>query len=229
MPIPSALFDIDGTLTSHNVWKGMMDFYSGRGERRLTHWAFVAAHYPLLLPRALRLLKEADFRRVWTKHLPWYFRGYDEAQMKTLADWVAYEYTAKIARRDVLDILRRHVAKGDLVALVSGAPVPLVKAIADMWGVPHAIGSPVEMKEGRYTGRMPEEACIDELKAVYVRRYFSGDGFDVDFKNSFAYADSYSDLGMFEMVGNPVAVYPDKKLAALARERGWRVMGRNSE
>ncbi len=79
MPIPSALFDIDGTLTSHNVWKGIMDFYSGRGERRLTHLAFVAAHYPLLLPRALRLLKEADFRRVWTKHLPWYFRGYDQA------------------------------------------------------------------------------------------------------------------------------------------------------
>ena len=27
MPIPSALFDIDGTLTSHNVWKGIMDFF----------------------------------------------------------------------------------------------------------------------------------------------------------------------------------------------------------
>src|SRR3972149_6986032 len=74
MPIPSALFDIDGTLTSHNVWKGIMDFYSGRGERRLTHWVFVAAHYPLLLPRALRLLKEADFRRVWAEDLARDFR-----------------------------------------------------------------------------------------------------------------------------------------------------------
>ncbi len=227
MPHPhsqtAALFDIDGTLTSHNVWKGLMDFFSARGERRLTHWLFVAAHYPMLLPRALRLLNEADFRRAWTKHLPWYFKGYDEAQMKTLAEWVARDHTVTVARGDVLEILRRHLSQGDVVALVSGAPVPLVQAIAQMWNVPHAIGSPVEFRDGRYTGRM-SEPCIDEQKAVYVRRYFADNGFDIDFKNSYAYADSYSDLGMFEMVGNPVAVYPDKKLAALAEERGWRVV-----
>ena len=30
--------------------------------------------------------------------------------------------------------------------------------------------------------------------------------------------------GLFEMVGHPVAVYPDRKLRALAVERGWAVM-----
>ena len=48
---------------------------------------------------------------------------------------------------------------------------------------------------------------------------------DIDLTASYAYADSYSDLGLFEMVGHPVAVYPDKKLADLAREKGWRVVG----
>ena len=38
-------FDIDGTLTSANVWWGLMDDYAGRDKRRLTHAAFLAVHY----------------------------------------------------------------------------------------------------------------------------------------------------------------------------------------
>ena len=38
-----------------------------------------------------------------------------------------------------------------------------------------------------------------------------------------AYADSTSDLPLFEAVGFPVAVNPETRLAALARKRGWLV------
>ena len=40
---------------------------------------------------------------------------------------------------------------------------------------------------------------------------------------SFAYADSLSDLGMLELVGTPVAVNPDARLSQVAGQRGWRV------
>ncbi|HWE71436.1 MAG TPA: hypothetical protein VG205_13810, partial [Acidimicrobiales bacterium] len=40
---------------------------------------------------------------------------------------------------------------------------------------------------------------------------------------SMAYADSASDLPMLEVVGFPVAVNPEAKLAAIARRRGWHV------
>ncbi len=46
-------------------------------------------------------------------------------------------------------------------------------------------------------------------------------GLEIDFAASYAYADSISDRPLFEMVGHPVAVYPDAQLAALARERNW--------
>ena len=38
-----------------------------------------------------------------------------------------------------------------------------------------------------------------------------------------AYADSSSDLPLFEAVGFPVAVNPETRLAAIARKRGWLV------
>src|SRR5690606_14975231 len=46
-------------------------------------------------------------------------------------------------------------------------------------------------------------------------------GFDL--REGVAYADSTSDLPMLEVVGFPVAVNPETRLAALARKRGWLV------
>ena len=224
MGLTAAFFDIDGTLTRENVWKGIMEYHTRRRQRLLTHYVFGALHYPLLIPRRLHLLDETAFRRLWTLHLPWYFRGYDIGKMSELTRWVAREYTVPIQRPDVLARVRDHLERGDVVALVSGAPTPFVQAIASMWKVPHAIGSPVEFRAGRYTGRM-DEPCLDGQKAVYVRRYFGEQRLDIDFGLSSAYADSFSDLGLFEMVGHPVAVYPDLRLRAFAQARGWPVIG----
>jgi phosphoserine phosphatase len=70
--------------------------------------------------------------------------------------------------------------------------------------------------------------CIDAEKARYVRVHFERQGVDIDYANSYAYADSYSDLGLFGLVGHPVAVYPDRKLAAHAAAQGWEVIGKSS-
>lgn len=221
----AAFFDIDGTLTSDNVWKGIMSFFKQRGERRLEHALFVGIHYPIYFARKAHLVSETFFRKQWGGHLPWYFHGYDDSQMQVLTGWVAHEHVLPIVRDDVLINLRQHLAQGDIVALVSGAPTPFVETIAKMWQVPHAIGSPAEKRDGHYTGGMTGEPCIDEQKANYIRKYFSEKQIEIDLKNSFAYADSYSDMGMFEMVGNPVVVYPDLKLATFAKGKGWGLIG----
>jgi HAD superfamily hydrolase (TIGR01490 family) len=223
MPI-AALFDIDGTLTTTNVWKGLMDFFALRRERRLTHAAFVALHYPLAFLRPLGL-PEATFRRLWSAHLPWYFRGYDDDQMRAMSNWVAREYVARVEREDMRALLDDHLTRGHVVALVSGAPQEVVEAVAAMWLVPHAIGSRAEKVNQRYSGRMAGPPCIDAYKARYVREHFSARGLDIDYAASYAYADSYSDLGLFGLVGHPVAVYPDKNLAAHAAAQGWETIG----
>src|SRR5699024_9416255 len=46
----------------------------------------------------------------------------------------------------------------------------------------------------------------------------------IDWKNSFADADSYSDLSVLELVGNPVAVDPDQDLRNIALERDWEII-----
>ncbi len=39
-----------------------------------------------------------------------------------------------------------------------------------------------------------------------------------------AYADSSLDAPVLEMVGNPVATYPDQELLTLAQRRGWQIL-----
>jgi len=54
-------------------------------------------------------------------------------------------------------------------------------------------------------------------------------GLEVDLSQSFAYGDSISDVPLLELVGNPVAVYPDSQLWDHASQRGWRILGEPKE
>jgi phosphoserine phosphatase len=58
-----------------------------------------------------------------------------------------------------------------------------------------------------------------------LKEYISEASIQVDLNQSYAYGDMIWDKPVLEMVGNPVAVYPDAKLRAHAHEQGWRVIG----
>jgi phosphoserine phosphatase len=47
---------------------------------------------------------------------------------------------------------------------------------------------------------------------------------EIDWANSFAYGDSYSDLSVLDLVGNPVAVQPEEQLKAVAQKRKMKII-----
>jgi uncharacterized protein (TIGR03382 family) len=47
---------------------------------------------------------------------------------------------------------------------------------------------------------------------------------NIDLAGSYAYSDSGTDLPMMEIVGNPVAVNPEKDLRKVAEERDWPIL-----
>jgi len=55
-------------------------------------------------------------------------------------------------------------------------------------------------------------------------KFLSEKGLKINFKESFAYADSFVDLPILELVGKPVAVSPDEELKELAQSKGWQVI-----
>jgi HAD superfamily hydrolase (TIGR01490 family) len=224
LPRRAALFDIDGTLTSERTWKGLMDYFTHHRLQRAAHLAFLGVHYPLYLLRKARLISESAFRAPWAAHLAWYLKGYTPQSAQPVWDWAVTHFLNRYWRSDIRQMLDEHRQAGDLVMLVSAAPLPLVERIAAEVGAQHAVGTRFEVVDGRYTGRACAPVVIDEGKAAAAQAALQALALSVDLQAGSAYADSISDLLMLEMVGNPAAVYPDEALRAVAVQRGWRII-----
>ncbi|HEY61949.1 MAG TPA: HAD-IB family hydrolase [Anaerolineae bacterium] len=221
----AAFFDVDGTLTSDNVWKGLMAYFKKHNKRYGTHLFFMLAHYPLYFMKKFGFISESKFRRDWAKHLAWYFRGYSLNEGNQIWTWVINEYLRDKWREDIIGVLKEHIAKGEIVMLVSAGPLPLVQYIADYLGADFAVGTAVENHHGHYTGKSISPVCLDEFKAKLSLTALEKEGIEVDLMNSYAYADSKTDIPLLEMVGNPCVVYPDEELRYYAKQKGWRVIG----
>ena len=220
----AAFFDVDGTLFSGHVWRGMLEYFEvHRGRRDVK--LFWYAHMPLYFLRKWRLISEERFRGPWAANLGWLARGWTAEQLQAMYDWAADTYVTPYRREDTIARLAEHNAQGHLTVLVSTGFQGLIDAIGRTVGARLAIGTEVAMRDGRCTGKVIPPLVIGAQKGIETRRRLAARSLDVDYAASFAYADSITDVALFDLVGHPCPVYPDAELAALARQRGWPIFG----
>ncbi len=222
-----AIFDLDGTLCTGHVTRGITLHHRTCRVNRLPLYAFLVAHLPLWwLQRAGMLSKERMNRR-WARDLGWTVRGLSLERAAAAFAWIAEHYVAPRLRSDVVARLRQHQTAGHRVILVSGTPAPLLAAIGRHLGIDETVGTPLIVKNGRYTGACETPVCQGGHKGTRLAAYL-GEAEDARWPHSYAYADSYTDIPLLERVGHPVAVYPDARLAAHARAQGWDVIGQGA-
>jgi HAD superfamily hydrolase (TIGR01490 family) len=220
----AAFFDVDGTLTTERVWRGVLEYYKRRGVRQGTYRWFWAVHTPLFFLYKAGLLSQSAFRKPWARHLAWFVRGESEEGARLVWDWVAQEYLSPFWRADALELIKQHKKNGELVILVSAGLTPLEQGIADRLGADFAVGTQPELRDGRYTGGIAGPVCIDADKARLAQQALQQRGLEVDLAASTAYADGATDVALLEMVGHPVAFHPDEQLRQIAQARGWKII-----
>jgi HAD superfamily phosphoserine phosphatase-like hydrolase len=125
-------------------------------------------------------------------------------------------------RADVVERVRDHQARDERVIIVSGTFTPLLAEIGRLLGISETVGTPLVLRKGRYTGASQRPVCQGPGKVARLEAYLGDDL--VDWPRSHTYADSFADLPLMELAGNPVAVYPDDALAEHAREHGWEII-----
>jgi HAD superfamily hydrolase (TIGR01490 family) len=221
----AAFFDFDGTLYTGHIWQDLAEHH--RAARRQLFWlgAYVARNmvpWPLY---KLGLVDQTAFYGAWGETMGWLLRGWTLDEARALFEHLTETQILPNLHTDVLARLREHQAEGHLVALVSGTFAPWLEIVARHLEVSHAIGTPLEVRDGHYTGRIVKPLCQGPGKPSRVQAYVDDQGLAVDWPDSFAYADSGTDLPLLDRVGHPVAVYPDEVLAAHAQARGWPVLG----
>jgi putative phosphoserine phosphatase/1-acylglycerol-3-phosphate O-acyltransferase len=120
-----------------------------------------------------------------------------------------------------------HRAQGHRVLLVSGTLAPLARVIARglaAWAATEieVCATELEIAAGSsrvWNGRIAGEHMSGGAKLRAVAELAARCG--IDLSRSYAYGDSVGDLQMLEAVGNAVAVNPTRRLASVARKRGW--------
>jgi phosphoserine phosphatase len=81
------------------------------------------------------------------------------------------------------------------------------------------------MTNGNYNGKVELPTCQGEGKVARLKLLLGENINNIDWKGSYAYADSFTDKPLLSIFGHPVAVYPDPKLAAEAKHNNWAILG----
>jgi HAD superfamily phosphoserine phosphatase-like hydrolase len=124
----------------------------------------------------------------------------------------------------VIDRLKWHQAEGHCVVIASGTFTPSLELLGGRLGVKDLIGTGVEIRGGRYTGRSVPPIIKGADKLSRIREHLEKSGLPVDWKASFAYGDSYSDREFMQLTGHPVAVFPEHKLRDFAAAQKWEII-----
>ncbi|MFB3739797.1 MAG: HAD family hydrolase, partial [Candidatus Velamenicoccus archaeovorus] len=159
-------------------------------------------------------------RRDRGEFLRTFFRRYEGATVEgidRLVDEVVTEFMLQKVSAAAVRRIREHRAAGHRTILITAAAEPFVRPIAPLFDV--VIAAKLAIEDGRYTGYLAEPPLVGEARAAWLRRYAEQEG--ADLKQSYAYADSHSDLSLLRAVGNPVVVSPDAALLRVARRRRW--------
>ncbi|MEN6430950.1 MAG: HAD family hydrolase [Coriobacteriales bacterium] len=218
----AALFDLDGTLYTGHLWGGIAQERREHRKGQAQFGTFMTVHMSLYPLWRLGLIPESFYREMWTRHLGWTVRGWTEEEARRSFDWIAENYVLPLVRHDVMERVQVHKSQGHRVVLVSATPTQMLQRIGEHLGIDEVVGTPLVVKDGRYTGQSEQPTCLGEGKLVRARAHLD-DG-SVDWAASYAYADSLGDVPLLEAVGHPVAVHPDEKLAGHARSHGWEII-----
>jgi HAD superfamily hydrolase (TIGR01490 family) len=138
-----------------------------------------------------------------------------------LSDDVVPALLAKV-RPESKSLLEMHAQAGRDRYIVSATPQELSDPLAAALDLEGSIGTRSEIVDGRYTGRLDGPFVYGAGKAEAVEKLAAERGYDL--RLCYAYSDSASDLPLLELVGHPVAVNPDRSLAAAAHQRGWPIV-----
>jgi len=224
--IQAALFDIDGTLTrGDEMWAASL-IKSPDVSRLRKAWLYAGALPHHLLSRA-EIVSQADFRDRWVRLLAWLMTGWSAAQVQAHYDRIMLETLIPTLRADVVEILKQYKAQGHCVVLVSTMFSGVVEGVAAALGADAGLGSRVEMKDGRCTGRIVGQPCSGVRKIDFSREYLAQHLPGISLAACAAYADSRSDIPFLNGVGHPVAVYPDDAMRAAAQQHGWDIFSGN--
>jgi HAD superfamily hydrolase (TIGR01490 family) len=217
-PTAAAFFDVDNT-----VMQGASIFHLARGLHRrkfFTTREILGAAWKQAYFRIVGV-EDPDHVTDARNSALSFIAGHTVKELEELGEEIFDEAMAHRIWPGTRALAQLHLDQGQRVWLVTAAPIEIASIIARRLGLTGALGTVSEHVDGVYTGRLVGDLLHGPAKAEAVNAIAVREGLDL--QRCSAYSDSYNDLPMLSLVGDPCAINPDAKLRAKAKEMGWRV------
>jgi HAD superfamily hydrolase (TIGR01490 family) len=211
-----ALFDLDNTLLSGDTDVEWLDFLIEQGALPTS-----AHEENLEMDRRYRTGETGAL-----EYVRFYLRFYPRFPIAELVERRKAFLRQRIEPR-ILPAGRRLLQshRQDLMAIITATNRFLTQPIAELLGVEHLIATEPQVAGGHFTGEVVGVPCMRDGKVSRLEDWLNSRRLSLSsFDESWFYSDSINDQPLLERVTHPVAVDPDERLGALARQRGWRVI-----
>jgi alcohol-forming fatty acyl-CoA reductase len=210
----AAYCDVDGTLADTTIVPPLIWM-----KRRLLSVRASTLWLALLPVRApWWLLLDQVSRHASNTSIYSCYRGLPSDQTRKLGAVYCSKHIRPRVFAEALDHLERVRCAGARIVLVTGSLDFLMAPLANELGA-DCIARTLEEKEGYFTGRVLDGPLTGAGKAEALAQHAARHS--IALEQSHAWGDAFGDLPMLESVGHPLAVNPDRRLAAAALQRGW--------
>lgn len=199
-----AIFDVDFTLTSKET---LVQFYKFMIKKNPKFIVYIPRAIFSGLSYILKINDEKRTKEIFIR----FIRGIKEEDMEATVKAFYNEVLSKIIYADSINMIKKLKKEGCKIILISASPEFYLNSLYNIKEVDKVIGSTIRAKEGIYENRMEGENCKGEEKIKRLMAYLKENNIEVDFKNSYMFSDSLSDLPLFNLVGNPYLINYRKK------------------
>ena len=218
-----AVFDLDGTLYTGSVVKGIAKHHLQFRVKLPIMLLYYIIHTTIWHLMLAGILPEQPTRERVAADMGWTVMGWTPERADRAFDWIAENYVLPKIRPDIFVRLQEHKSAGHKLILVSGTCSPLLARIGHHLGIQETVGTPLKVKNGRYTGGSTAPACQGANKVYKLEQYLQTTS-KINWSESYAYADSKTDIALLKRFGHPVATYPDESLRQYAENHGWEII-----
>lgn len=219
-----AVFDFDGTLFSKDTLPFLLSQWRKQKLPRRRLWATYLSIGGLFVRYKLKLFGELSREQMRKTALQRFTRIFSGLPKSFVDDF--FKSCARLISQQlrpcVVAELRRTQAQGFHTVLLSGGYQRLMDFVGKTLKFDTIIGTELYYKNGMVDASQQLDIVCGDQKAQRLIAAF--DGSAVDWAKSAAYADSLSDMPILMLVGNPVAVSPDKGLAQELELKHWPVL-----
>jgi HAD superfamily hydrolase (TIGR01490 family) len=214
----AAFFDVDNTLV-----QGSSAVHFGRGlaARKYFTYRDILSFIYAQAKFQLTGRENSDDVAAGRRKALAFIEGRSTTELEALGEEIYDEIIVDKIWAGTRDLAQMHLDAGQQVWLVTATPYELAATIARRLNLTGALGTVAESVDGVFTGRLVGEILHGSGKAHAVRSLAIREGLNL--KRCTAYSDSYNDVPLLSLVGTSVAINPDNRLRALARQREWEI------